>query len=140
MPSVDPQLRRLLKQELRRQQETLSLIASENIASDQVLDVGASVLSNKYSEGLPGKRYYGGNEIVDAIERQAISRIKKLFHAEHANVQPHAGAIANLAVYDAFLKPGDTILALDLKSGGSFDYGAQTKHFWTVVYHHPLLR
>jgi len=123
MPKLDRQLDRLLRAELKRQQETLSLIPSENIASDAVLDVGASVLTNKYSEGYPGHRYYAGNEHVDAIERLAISRIKKLFGAQHANVQPHAGAIANLAVYAALLKPGDRVLAMDLRAGGHLTHG-----------------
>lgn len=124
MPNrIDPRLHRLLKAELRRQQETLSLIPSENLASDAVLDISGSVLTNKYSEGYPGKRYYGGNEIVDQIERLAIDRVKKLFGAEHANVQPHAGAIANIAVYAALLKPGDTVLAMDLRAGGHLTHG-----------------
>lgn len=123
MANVDPALRRLLSLELKRQQQTLSLIASENIASPAVVSIASSVLTNKYSEGFPGHRYYGGNQIVDQIEQLAIDRAKKLFGAEYANVQPHAGAIANLAVFQAFLKPGDKILALDLKSGGHLTMG-----------------
>lgn len=123
MPSIDRQLDRLLRAELKRQQQTLSLIPSENLASEAVLDIGASVLSNKYSEGYPGHRYYAGNEHVDAIERLAIARVKKLFGAEHANVQPHAGAIANLAVYAALLKPRDVVLAMDLRAGGHLTHG-----------------
>lgn len=123
MANIDPLVQTLLRKELTRQQTTLSFIASENIASEAVLDISRSVLTNKYSEGLPGHRYYGGNEIVDQIEQLAIDRAKKLFGAEHANVQPHAGAIANLAVFQAFLQPGDTILALDLKSGGHLTMG-----------------
>ncbi len=121
--SIDPQLKRILTTELRRQQETISLIPSENIASEAVLDISGSVLTNKYSEGYPGNRYYGGNEQIDAIERLAISRVRKLFRAEYANVQPHAGAIANLAVYAALLKPGDRVLAMDLRSGGHLTHG-----------------
>lgn len=120
---LDPQLRRLLKAELQRQRQGLSLIASENIASPSVLSVVGSVLTNKYSEGYPGKRYYGGNEFVDKIEVLAIERAKKLFGAQHANVQPHAGAIANIAVFCALLKPGDTILSMSLRAGGHLTHG-----------------
>jgi glycine hydroxymethyltransferase len=123
MANVDPKLRRLLREELRRQQTTLSFIASENIVSPEILSMTASVSTNKYSEGVPGRRYYAGNTIIDEIETLAIERAKKLFGADHANVQPHAGAIANLAVFSAFLQPGDTILALDLASGGHLTMG-----------------
>jgi glycine hydroxymethyltransferase len=120
---VDPQLKKLLDAELKRQREGLSLIASENIASPAVLQAVGSVLTNKYSEGYPGKRYYGGNQFIDEIEKLAITRAKKLFGAEHANVQPHAGAIANIAVFFAFLKPGDTILSMSLRAGGHLTHG-----------------
>lgn len=120
---MEPQLRKLLKAELQRQRDGLSLIASENIVSPAVLEAVGSVLTNKYSEGYPGRRYYGGNAIIDQVEMLAIDRAKQLFKAEHANVQPHAGAIANVAVFLAFLKPGDTILSLDLKSGGHLTHG-----------------
>jgi glycine hydroxymethyltransferase len=120
---IDPQIKTLLRAELKRQRETLSLIPSENIASPAVLQAMASVLTNKYSEGYPGHRYYGGNQIVDRIETLAITRVIKLFGADHANVQPHAGAIANLAVYSAVLKPGDKILAMDLRAGGHLTHG-----------------
>ncbi len=120
---VEPQLKRLLAAELRRQRQGLTLIASENVASPAVLQAVGSVLTNKYSEGYPGKRYYGGNQIIDEIEQLAIDRAKKLFAAEHANVQPHAGAIANIAVFLAFLKPGQTILSMSLKAGGHLTHG-----------------
>lgn len=120
---MDPKLRKLLRAELKRQQNTLTLIASENIVSPAVLEAVGSVLTNKYSEGYPGKRYYGGNEIVDKVELLAIARAKKLFGAEHVNVQPHAGAIANVAVFLAFLKPGDTILSMSLDAGGHLTHG-----------------
>lgn len=123
MPRLDPQLKKLLGAELRRQRGGLTLIASENIASPAVLQAVGSVLTNKYSEGYPGKRYYGGNEFIDQIELLAIERAKRLFGAEHANVQPHAGAIANIAVFFAFLKPGDTILSMSLRAGGHLTHG-----------------
>lgn len=123
MPGLDPQLQKYLRAELQRQRQGLTLIASENIASPAVLRAVGSVLTNKYSEGYPGKRYYGGNQFIDEIERLAIARAKKLFAAEHANVQPHAGAIANIAVFFAFLQPGDTILSMSLRSGGHLTHG-----------------
>lgn len=138
--SVDPRLHTLLKQELRRQQQTISLIASENIASDEVLDISSSVLSNKYAEGTPRHRYYAGNGIVDLIEQLAIDRVKKLFHSEHANVQPHSGANANFAVFQAFLKPGDCILSLDLQSGGHLSMGHRRSFSgqWFTVVHYGV--
>lgn len=120
---MDPKLRKLLRAELQRQRAQLTLIASENIASPAVLEAVGSVLTNKYSEGYPGRRYYGGNEIIDTVERLAIERAKRIFHADYANVQPHAGAIANVAVFLAFLKPGDTILSLALDAGGHLTHG-----------------
>lgn len=120
---MDPKLRKLLRAELQRQRAQLTLIASENIASPAVLEAVGSVLTNKYSEGYPGRRYYGGNEIIDQVERLAIQRAKRIFHADYANVQPHAGAIANVAVFLAFLKPGDTILSLGLDAGGHLTHG-----------------
>ena len=113
----------LLKLERRRQQEMLNLIASENYPSRAVLRVLGSVFQNKYSEGYPGRRYYPGNEYYDEVERLAIERVKRLFGAEHANVQPLSGALANAAVYYAFLEPGDTIMGLDLKAGGHLTHG-----------------
>lgn len=138
MARLDPTLKRLLAAELRRQRNQLAFIASENVASPAVLAVAGSVLTNKYSEGYPGKRYYGGNQVIDQIEQLAINRAKKLFKAEHANVQPHAGAIANIAVFLAFLKPGDTILSMDLRSGGHLTHGLPLnisgKYFRIVPY------
>lgn len=114
----------LIGQEEKRQSEGLELIPSENYVSEEVLKAMGSVLTNKYSEGYPGKRYYGGNENVDKIENLAIERAKKLFNADHANVQPHSGANANEAVYFAWCKPGDTILAMSLPAGGHLTHGS----------------
>lgn len=120
----DKKIEQLIKREEKRQQAGLSLIASENIASRDVLTAAGSVLTNKYSEGYPGKRYYGGNKIVDEIETLAIEQVKKLFGAEHANVQPHSGSTANAAAYLALMNPGDTFLAMSLSSGGHLTHGA----------------
>src|SRR5690554_7457137 len=106
---VDPEIKEVLKQELERQQNNLELIASENFVSPAVMEAQGSVLTNKYAEGYPGKRYYGGCEYVDIAEELARERVKKLFGADHANVQPHSGANANTGVYLAVLKPGDTV-------------------------------
>ena len=114
----DTSLFRLITQEEQRQKNTINLIASENYCSEQVRHATASVLTNKYAEGYPGKRYYAGCQIVDEVEQLAIERCRKLFNAEHANVQPHAGSQANLAAYFAVLKPGDTILGMSLAEGG----------------------
>lgn len=113
----------LIKQEETRQREGLELIPSENYVSAPVLQALGSVLTNKYSEGYPGRRYYGGQEFTDQIEQLAIDRAKQLFHADHANVQPHSGAQANEAVYHAWLEPGDTVLAMDLSHGGHLTHG-----------------
>ena len=113
----------LIKQENRRQQETISLIASENYAPKEVREAAGSVLMNKYAEGYPGRRYYGGNEVIDKIENEAIAAAKKLFGAEHANVQSYSGTPANLAVYAALLNIGDTILSLSLEHGGHLSHG-----------------
>jgi len=120
----DDELFRLIDDEVARQQTTLQLIASENFASPAVLRATGSVLTNKYSEGYPGKRYYGGNEVIDSVEDLARERVKALFGAEHANVQPHAGANANMAVYLAVLEPGDTVLGLRLDQGGHLTHGS----------------
>lgn len=120
---IEPILQQLLNAELARQRDGLTLIASENIVSTAVLQAVGSVLTNKYSEGYPGKRYYGGNAIIDQVELLAIERAKKLFQAEYANVQPHAGAIANIAAFYAFLQPGDTILSMSLRAGGHLTHG-----------------
>src|SRR3954464_14846524 len=113
----------LITEEKKRQTIGIELIASENYVSEDVMKAMGSVLTNKYAEGLPGKRYYGGCEVVDKIEQLAIDRAKELFGAEHANVQPHAGAQTNMAVYMAMLQPGDTILGLRLDHGGHLTHG-----------------
>ena len=121
----DPDIAAVLLSELKRQQTNLQLIASENFTSRAVLAALGSTLSNKYAEGYPGKRYYGGCEEVDKAETIAIDRAKALFGAEHANVQPHSGASANVAVYQAFTKPGDTVLAMSLPHGGHLTHGSK---------------
>ncbi len=124
LASQDPDLADMIHAEAHRQQEGLEMIASENIVSEAVLEALGSPLTNKYSEGYPGKRYYGGNEIVDQVESLAIERAKQLFGAEHANVQPHAGSPANLAAYMALTEPGATIMAMDLAMGGHLTHGS----------------
>lgn len=114
----------LIANEERRQDEVIELIPSENYVSEDVLSALGSVFTNKYSEGYPGRRYYGGQEFTDQLEQLAIDRAKELFHADHANVQPHSGAPANEAVYSAWLEPGDTVLAMDLSHGGHLTHGA----------------
>jgi glycine hydroxymethyltransferase len=123
LAEVDPEISAVLDHELERQQRTLEMIASENFVPQAVLDAQGSVLTNKYAEGYPGKRYYGGCEHVDVAEQLAIDRAKALFGAEHANVQPHAGAQANAAVYHALLDPGDTVMGLALPHGGHLTHG-----------------
>jgi len=120
----DDELFALIDREVERQNTTLQLIASENFTSPEVMAATGSVLTNKYSEGYPGKRYYGGNEVIDEVEDLARSRVKELFGAEHANVQPHSGANANLAVYFALLEPGDTVLGMRLDQGGHLTHGS----------------
>src|SRR5512142_2655207 len=117
LAEADPQIAQLLREETRRQAEGLELIASENFVSKAVLEALGSVLTNKYAEGYPGKRYYGGCEEVDKVESLAIERLLKLYGAEAANVQAHSGSQANMAAYLALMKPGDTMLSLDLNSG-----------------------
>lgn len=121
---VDPELKGYIDAELNRQRDKIELIASENIVTPAVMEAMGSVLTNKYAEGYPGHRYYGGCEYVDKVETLAIERAKKLFHAEYANVQAHCGASTNLAVYFAFLKPGDTIMGMDLSQGGHLSHGS----------------
>ncbi len=121
---VDPELADVIFKEMERQNNNLELIASENVASPAVMAAQGSVLTNKYAEGYPGKRYYGGCEYVDNAEDLAISRAKDLFKAEYANVQPHSGSQANMAVYFAFLEPGDTVLGMDLSHGGHLTHGS----------------
>jgi glycine hydroxymethyltransferase len=131
---VDPETAQAIAQEARRQQDGLEMIASENYASPAVMAAQGSVLTNKYAEGLPGKRYYGGCEFVDVVERLAIDRLLQLFGADRANVQPHSGAQANMAVYFACLNPGDTILAMDLAHGGHLTHGMKI-NFSGKLYH-----
>jgi len=135
---TDPETASAMEQELNRQRTHLELIASENFVSSAVMAAMGSHLTNKYAEGYPGKRYYGGCEFVDIVERLAIDRAKKLFGAEHANVQPHSGAQANTAVYFAMLKPGDTILGMNLAHGGHLTHGSPVnvsgKYFNIVPY------
>ena len=120
----DLEVEALLEAEFDRQQTGLQLIASENFTSPAVMKAVGSILTNKYAEGYPGKRYYGGNQIVDSIESIAIERVKSLFGADHANVQPHSGANANMCVYQALLSPGDTVLGLSLDHGGHLTHGS----------------
>ena len=122
--SVDTEVFDLIEKERVRQNNGLQLIASENFTSPAVMCATGSVLTNKYSEGYPGKRYYGGNEFVDGVEALAIKRVKKLFGADHANVQPHSGASANMSVYLGLLNPGDTVLGLSLDHGGHLTHGS----------------
>ena len=131
---VDPELADLLEEELRRQEETLELIPSENLASPAVLEALGSWLNNKYAEGVPGKRYYGGCEVVDKVEILARDRAKQLFGADHANVQPHSGSQANMAVYQAVLAPGELILGMALDQGGHLTHGSPV-NFSGQIYH-----
>jgi glycine hydroxymethyltransferase len=124
LAEVDPDIARVIHEETKRQEEGLELIASENFVSPAVLEAVGSVLTNKYAEGYPGKRYYGGCEVVDVAENLAISRAKELFGADAANVQPHSGSQANMGAFMALMKPGDTMLSLDLNSGGHLTHGA----------------
>jgi glycine hydroxymethyltransferase len=123
LAETDPEIARAIKDEVQRQNSGLELIASENFVSQAVLQAAGSVMTNKYAEGYPGKRYYGGCEFVDVAESLAIARAKELFGAEHANVQPHSGAQANMAVYFTLLKPGDTVLGMNLAHGGHLTHG-----------------
>lgn len=120
----DPEIRDVIQKEIERQQQHIELIASENFVSKEVMEAMGSQLTNKYAEGYPGKRYYGGCEIVDIAENIARDRLKELFGAEHANVQPHSGSNANLGVYFAFLKPGDKVLGMNLSQGGHLTHGS----------------
>ncbi len=139
LAEVDPQIAEVLQRELERQQRTLEMIASENFVPQAVLDAAGSVLTNKYAEGYPGRRYYGGCEEVDVAEQLAIDRALELFGAEHANVQPHAGAQANNAAYMAMLEPGDTIMGMALDHGGHLSHGMKLnvsgKLYEVVPYH-----
>jgi glycine hydroxymethyltransferase len=135
---ADPAVARLIDQELRRQQHGLELIASENFASRAVIDAMGTPLTNKYAEGYPGRRYYGGCEVIDQIEQLAIDRLKQLFGADHANVQPHSGAQANFAAFMAVLPPGEKLLGMSLPHGGHLSHGAAVNHsgkVWRAVHY-----
>jgi len=138
LKETDPEVFNFIDKEFHRQQSKLEMIASENFTSIAVMEAQGTVLTNKYAEGLPGKRYYGGCEYYDEIENLAIERAKKLFNAEHVNVQPHSGAQANFAVFLAVLKPGDTILGMSLDQGGHLTHGSKAnvsgKWFKSVFY------
>jgi glycine hydroxymethyltransferase len=125
LAEADPQVYEAIRNELSRQQSRLELIASENFTSEAILEAAGSVFTNKYAEGYPGRRYYGGCQYVDVVENLARDRAKQLFHAEYANVQPHSGAQANMAAYAAVLEPGDTILGMNLSHGGHLTHGHQ---------------
>ena len=135
---ADPTVARLINQELRRQQRGLELIASENFASRAVIDAMGTPLTNKYAEGYPGRRYYGGCEVVDEVEQLAIDRLKQLFGAEHANVQPHSGAQANFAAFMALIRPGELLLGMSLPHGGHLSHGAAVNHsgvVWRAIHY-----
>ena len=138
LQAVDPEIAEAIEHERQRQQENIELIASENFTSPAVMEAQGSVLTNKYAEGYPKKRWYGGCENVDVVEQLAIDRAKKLFGAEHANVQPHSGSGANMAVYFAFLKPGDKMLTMDLSHGGHLTHGNKANFsgkFFEIVHY-----
>jgi glycine hydroxymethyltransferase len=134
LSEYDPDVAAIIRREVERQRHGIELIASENFVSEAVMEAMGTPLTNKYAEGLPGKRYYGGCEFVDQVEQLAIDRAKQIFGADHANVQPHSGAQANAAVYLAFLKPGDTVLGLDLSQGGHLTHGSPV-NFSGLLYH-----
>ncbi|RNL85497.1 serine hydroxymethyltransferase [Halostreptopolyspora alba] len=133
LEKLDPEVAKAVGAELARQRDTLEMIASENFAPQAVIEAQGTVLTNKYAEGYPGRRYYGGCEHVDVVEQLAIDRAKALFGAEHANVQPHSGAQANTAAYFALLKPGDTILGLDLAHGGHLTHGMKINYSGKIL-------
>jgi glycine hydroxymethyltransferase len=135
---ADPTVARLINSELRRQQRGLELIASENFASRAVIDAMGTPLTNKYAEGYPGRRYYGGCEVIDEIEQLAIDRLKQLFGAEHANVQPHSGAQANFAAFMALIRPGELLMGMSLPHGGHLSHGAAVNHsgvVWRAIHY-----
>ena len=125
LQNIDSEISDAIENEKRRQQENINLIASENYASTAVLEAQGSIFTNKYAEGYPGRRYYGGCEYVDVVEQLAIDRARSLFHADYANVQPHSGAQANMAAYFASLQPGDTVMGMRLDHGGHLTHGSQ---------------
>src|SRR5438128_7128124 len=134
LSEVDSKIAELIRRGVARQEHGLELIASENFCSVAVLEAMGSALTNKYAEGLPKKRYYGGCEVVDEVEQLAIDRAKQLFGAEHANVQPHSGAQANMAAYLAVAKPGDTLLGLSLSHGGHLTHGSPVNFSGTLFH------
>jgi len=134
LSTFDPEIAAILTRETERQEYSLEFIASENFVSEAVLEAQGSLLTNKYAEGYPGKRYYGGCEFVDQAENLAIKRAKELFGAEHANVQPHSGSQANMAVYMAVCQPGDTVLGMNLAHGGHLTHGSPV-NFSGKLYH-----
>ncbi len=140
LAQTDPLVAEMVQREVQRQQQHLELIASENFTSPAVMAAQGTVLTNKYAEGLPGKRYYGGCEFVDEVEQLAIDRAKELFAAAHANVQPHSGAQANFAVFLALLNPGDTIMGMDLSHGGHLTHGSpvNVSGKWFNVVHYGV--
>ncbi len=140
LKAVDPEVANAIFLERQRQQENIELIASENFVSPAVMEAQGSVLTNKYAEGYPGKRWYGGCENVDIVERLAIERAKRIFGAEHANVQPHSGSQANMAVYFAVLKPGDKMLTMDLTHGGHLTHGNKANFSGQLLRDRPLRR
>src|SRR4051794_17304003 len=136
LADIDPEVAKVLRDEALRQHRNLELIASENFVSEAVLEAVGSVLTNKYAEGYPGKRYYGGCEVVDVVEDLAIARAQQLFGAQHTNVQPHSGAQANMAVYFTVLKPGDVVLGPNLSHGGHLTAGSPVNYsgkFYSIV-------
>src|SRR6476646_7232625 len=133
LTDYDPELAAMIRREVERQRHGIELIASENFVSEAVMEAMGTPLTNKYAEGLPGKRYYGGCEFVDQVEQLAIDRAKQIFSADHANVQPHSGAQANAAVYLAFLQPGDKVLGLDLSQGGPLTHPSPV-YFSALLY------
>ena len=138
----DLELYSCIEKELNRERNTLELIASENFTSNNVLDTVGSILTNKYAEGYPGQRYYGGCEAVDEVENIAKDRLKKLFSAEYANVQPHSGSQANMAVYLTMLNPGDKVMGLDLAHGGHLTHGSKVNfsgQFYNFISYSDLL-
>src|SRR3989338_2274476 len=138
LDKIDPEIFRIIKSEIKRQEENLELIASENFTSQAVLETQGSVLTNKYAEGYPHVRWYGGCENMDDVESLAIERAKKLFKAEHVNVQPHSGTQANMAIYFAVLEHKDSVLAMDLACGGHLSHGLQYNFsgmFYNFIYY-----
>ncbi|MEM0148910.1 MAG: serine hydroxymethyltransferase [Candidatus Micrarchaeaceae archaeon] len=139
LKGVDAEVHKIMKKELKRQRESLEMIPSENFASPAVMEAVGSILTNKYSEGYPGRRYYGGNEFVDMIENLAIERAKSLFGVPYANVQPYSGSPANLAIYAALCKPGDAVMGMNLTDGGHLTHGWKTsitgQYFKSIPYH-----